>query len=50
MVLAVTATGCVSTAVCQPDAVSPVNVIVERSVPGPVHSVPVCTPTFCGPL
>ena len=44
------ATGVENVTVCQPLAVSLVNVAVARAWPLLLHRVPVCVPVFCAPL
>src|SRR5688572_14709761 len=43
-------TGDASACVCQPEAVSPVNVTWASNEPPLVHRLPTCTPVFCGCL
>jgi hypothetical protein len=46
----VTATGLANCNVCQPLAVSPVNVPVANWAPDTDHNVPVCVPVFAAAL
>ena len=47
---AVTATGLENVTVCQPEAVSLVNVACARRVPVDVHRLPMCVPVFAAAL
>ncbi len=46
MVFALTGIGCPNEAVCQPEAVSLLNVTLPSRVPVEVHRLPVCVPTL----
>ena len=46
VVFAAIATGVGRFICCQPEAVSPLNVVVARSVPVLDHKWPVCVPVF----
>ena len=50
MVLALIATGLAKLTCCQPEAVSPVNVAVARSVPEAVQRWPTWVPPLPAPL
>jgi hypothetical protein len=50
VVFAVIATGELNDTVCQPDALSFVNVAVASCVPEVVHKLPVCVPVLAVPL
>jgi len=43
-------TGVANVTCCQPEAVSPLNVALPRSVPVPVQSLPTWVPVLAAPL